>query len=317
VAACREGTEIDSLLTRAESALGAGDDDLAEGLFEQVLSISKKEHRAEHGLARVAVHRGDHDAVIEHARKAIRRDKKNSAYHMTLAHGYGMKAMKGGLSSAFYAGKYRSECKLAIRYDPENIDAHMGLLQFYVMAPGLMGGSLEKAEETAGRVAALDPFMGHLAGGFVAWQSEDLDRAEREYLAAARIDTLDTEGWKALARFYTEVGRYAEAIALGDRILALDPSEVRTVYQQARAYLLEGDDLDAAEAGFRRYIESDERPREPTVASAHWRLGLVYEKRGDLVGARREWERAIELVPEHSQATAELDTLRATHPELW
>jgi tetratricopeptide (TPR) repeat protein len=316
-AAVEAPAEVDSLLAGAERALEADDVDLAEALYARALSASDDDHRAEHGLARVGIHRGDHDAVISHARRAIKRDKKNSGYHMTLARGYGMKAMEGGLTSAFYAGKYKSECKLAIEYDPRNIDAHMGLLQFYVMAPGLMGGSLEKAEETAERVAALDPFIGRLAAGFVAWQSDDLEGAEREYVAAARIDTLDTEGWKALARFYTEVGRYGEAIALGDRILALDPGEVSAVYQRARAYLLQGEDLEAAEAGFRRYIESDERPGQPTLASAYWRLGQVYEKGGDLDSARREWERAVELAPEHRQANADLDTLRLTHPELW
>ena len=316
-APCQEGAPVDSLLARAGRALRAEDPDLAEDLFQRVLSMSKSEHRAEHGLAVVGLIRGDHDAVIEHARNAIKRDRRNSEYHLTLARGYGMKAMAGGLASAFYAGKYKGECELAVKYDPENIDAHMGLLQFYVMAPGLMGGSAEKAAETAATIASLDPFMGHLAHAFVAWQSDVLDGAESEYLAAARIDTLDPEGWKALARFYTEVGRYREAIALGDRILALDPGAISAVYQQARAYLLEGEDLEAAEAGFRRYIESAERPREPTLASAHWRLGQVYEKGGDLAAARREWEAAVGIAPGHRQASADLDTLRATHPELW
>jgi len=314
---CEEPAQVDSLLARAERALDAGDADLAEGLFEDVLSISKGEHRAEHGLAVVGLVRDDFEAVIEHARKAIKRDKKNSEYHMTLARGYGMKAMEGGLASAFYAGKYKGECELAIECDPRNIDAHMGVLQFYVMAPGFLGGGLDKAEETVATIAALDPFAGHQAWAFVARQSDDLEGAEAAYLTAARIDTLDPEGWQPLGMFYIEVSRYEDAIAVAERVLRLDPDEPGAVYQLAKAHLLLGDDLRAAEAGFLRYIESDGRPRRPSLASAHWRLGMVYEKGGDRVSARREWERALGLEPEHEEAAADLDTLRAEHPELW
>lgn len=316
-APCREQAQVDSLLARAGRALDAGDADAAEDLFQEVLSISGGEHRAEHGLAVVGLIRDDHKAVIEHARKAIKRDKRNSDYHMTLAYGYGMKAMEGGLKSAFYASKYKGECELAIKYDPGNIDAHMGALQFYVMAPGLLGGGRDKAEETVGTIASLDPFKGHLARAFVARHDDDMEGAERAYLAAAAIDTLDPEGWKPLGMFYGDRRRYAEAIAVGERILRLDPEDLGAAYQLARAHLLLGDDLEAAAAGFRRYIESDDRPREPDLASAHWRLGAVYEKLGDRAAARREWERTLELDPEHERATADLDTLRAENPELW
>ncbi len=312
-----EPAGVDSLLTRAERALDDGDADRAEALFEEALSVSKKEHRAEHGLAVVGLVRDDHEAVIEHARRAIKRDKKNSDYHLTLAYGYGMKAMEGGFKSAFYAVKYRKECELAVKYDPENIDAHMGALQYHVMAPGFLGGGLDKAEQTVATIAALDPVMGHLARAFVARQTDDLEGAERAYLAAAAVDTLDPDGWKPLGMFYIDERRYGEAVAVGERILSMDPDDLGAVYQLAKADLLLGDELEAAAAGFRRYIESEDRPREPGLASAHWRLGMVHEKGGDCAAARAEWERALELNHEHEQATADLDTLRAEHPEIW
>jgi hypothetical protein len=40
----------------------------------------------------------------------------------------------------------------AVELNPENFDARMGLLQFYLMAPGIMGGSKDKAREQAGEI---------------------------------------------------------------------------------------------------------------------------------------------------------------------
>jgi tetratricopeptide (TPR) repeat protein len=316
-AASQDGALVDSLLARAGRALNAGEADRAEELFDQVLSVSKDEPRAEHGLAVVGLMRGDSEAAIEHARRAIKKDKKNSGYHLTLAYGYGIKAMEGGLKALFYAGKYKEECELAIKYDPENVDAHMGVLQYYVMAPGLMGGGADKAEETVATIASIDPMKGYLARGFVAECANDLEGAEKAYLSAAAVDTLDPEGWKALAGFYAGEHRYEEAIDIGERVVRLDPDDLGAVYQLAKARLMSGIDLDAAESGFRRYIESEKRPREPDLASAHWRLGMVYEKRGDRRAARGEWEQALALDPGHEKAAADLDTLRAEHPELW
>lgn len=312
-----EPANVDSLLARAGRALDGGDVDVAENLFAEVLSASKGDARAEHGLAVVALRRGDHDAVIERARRAIKHDKRNSEYHLTLAYGYGLKAQMGGIKAMFYGGKFKGECELAIKYDPENVDAHAAVLQYYVMAPGFAGGGLDKAQETAATIASLDPASGHLARAFIASASDDPEGAEREYIAAARVDTLDSKAWRPLAMFYVDERRYEEAVAAWERVLTLDPDDLGATYQLAKARLLLGDDLEAAAAGFRRYIEAGDRPAEPDLASAHWRLGMVHEKGGDYAAARAEWEAALELRGDHDEAGADLDTLRAERPELW
>jgi tetratricopeptide (TPR) repeat protein len=307
---------VDSLLARGGRALDKNQADKAERLFLDALSLSKNDARAENGLAVVGLLRGDSDAAIEHARKAIKRDKKNAEYHLTLANGYGLKAMKGGMTAMFYGGKYKQECELAIKYDPESVAAYMAILQFYVLAPPIAGGGRDKAEQTVATIARLDPLSGHLARAFVARQNKDLAGAEREYLAAARLDSQDPKGWRSLGMFYIDVRRYKDAIEVGERILTLAPDDLATVYQLAKAHLLLGDDLSAAESGFKRYIAAENRPAAPDLASVHWRLGMVYEKGGRFGEARAEWQRALTIDPSNKNAAADLDTLRTTHPEL-
>ena len=41
---------------------------------------------------------------------------------------------------------------------------------------------------------------------------------------------------------------------------------------------------------------------EPSLAWAHYRLGLIYSHREDHAAARREYQAALELDPKHEQA---------------
>jgi Tfp pilus assembly protein PilF len=314
--AAQPTASADSLIARGERAINHGQPDQAERLFLDALKVSKNDARAEHGLAIVGLMRNDPDAAIEHARSAIKRDKNNAEYHMTLANGYGMKAMKGGLKAMFYGGKYKQECEAAIKCDPKYVDAYYGLLQYYVMAPAIAGGGRDKANETVATIERLDRYAGHLARAFIARQDNDLAGVEREYRAAARVDSLNPKGWRTLGTFYMEQERYPEAIRVGNRILRLDPDDLPTVYQLAKAHLLLGDDLKAAESGFKRYIAEAKATDSPSPAAAQWRLGMVYEKTGRLADAKAAWERAVKLDPKEKHATAALDSLRKAHPEL-
>ncbi|MBD3348227.1 MAG: tetratricopeptide repeat protein, partial [Candidatus Eisenbacteria bacterium] len=282
----------DSLLARAERAMESDDLELAERLLEEADALVD-DGRVENGLARVALGREDYETAIREARRAVKRDRRNPEFHLTLAYGYGLKAARGGMSALFYAGKYKQACEKAIEYDPENAEAHFAVLQYYLMAPGIVGGGEEKAEETMRVIEALDPFYGHVARGIAARVDEDVETAEREYRAAAHLDTTSAEGWAVLGMFYMEQERYEDTILVGRRILELEPDNLEAVYALAKAHLLAGDGLEAAEAGFRRNIREGPVSGSATEAEARWRLGMVLDRAGRPDEARDEWTRAL------------------------
>ena len=309
-----QAAPVDSLLARADRALGDGDAAAAEKLFSEVLSQDSGEHRAQCGLAIVGLIEGDYDKAIKHARKAVKADKKNSRYHFMLANGYGMKASKGGLRAMYYGGKFKQECELAVEYDPENVQAHVALMSFYLHAPSVMGGGMEKAKERAETIASLDVYYGHVAHAAIAKREEDFVAAESSYLAAASVDSQNVEGWSLLGAFYIEVERHADAVPVYERVRDLEPDDLVAVYQLARSHAGAGDDLAAAEEGFKAYIAAEDHPEEPEVASAHWRLALVYEKQGRYEEAMAELDEALRLNPEHVMAIESKENLGAEHP---
>ena len=300
----------DSLIARAGRELEAGRSSAAEAIYLQVLKIDDDDHRAEHGLAIVGLMREDAEFAIEHARRAVKQDRGNSEYHLMLAYSYGMKASEGGFRAMFYGGKYKGECEKAVQCDPTNVDAHMGLLQYYAHAPGFAGGGMERAEATVRTIEDLDELSGFRARAIVAMSQGDSETAETAFLAGAEVDTTNVKSWRSLGRFYMNEERYADAIPVGRRILRLDPENDKAIYMLATAELLLGDDIPAAEERFLDLIARGDEIDAHTLASSHWRLGLVYIGRGDNAKARVEWETALGIEPDHEGALKGMNNLQ-------
>ena len=64
---------------------------------------------------------------------------------------------------------------------------------------------------------------------------------------------------------------------------------------------MSGQNLERGDAALRAYIAA---PPEngPSVANAHYRLGIIAEKRGDKEFARREYQAALDLNPYYKEA---------------
>src|SRR5207247_6645096 len=62
-----------------------------------------------------------------------------------------------------YAAKARQNFEKALELNPRNIEAMNDLFEYYLEAPGFLGGGLDKAALLANRIAALDPVEAHYA----------------------------------------------------------------------------------------------------------------------------------------------------------
>jgi hypothetical protein len=71
----------------------------------------------------------------------------------------------------------REEFETAIKLDPSLTDARFGLIDFYVMAPGFMGGSEGRAMAQAAEIKKRDALQGHRAYARVYSRTKRLDLA--------------------------------------------------------------------------------------------------------------------------------------------
>src|SRR6266404_6263739 len=111
---------------------------------------------------RAALSRGDSDAAIGLLEKAVAQSPKSAEAHFFLGSAYAAKAQESGMfSAASYASKVKDEFGTAVALNPKYVDARYGLVQLYAAAPGILGGSFDKAFEQAKEIKALDPIFGH------------------------------------------------------------------------------------------------------------------------------------------------------------
>jgi tetratricopeptide (TPR) repeat protein len=251
------------------------------------------------------------DAAADWLGKAAEMEPRNSNYHLWYGNAVGSQAERASkFRQPFLAKRVQHEFERAVELDPNNLDARDGLMSFYLQAPGFMGGSEDKARVQANEIRARDPQRGALAMASVLLHAKDTAGAEREFRGAVAL-TPDSAGpYFRLVQFYVVSQRWDSAFAVADRLLARQPDNRGARYTIGRLGAQSGQHLDRAEAALREYLGYTPKPNEPTLAGAHWRLGMVLERRGDPAGARKEYQAALALQPDLKAAKDALAKLK-------
>src|SRR6185369_7299731 len=102
-------------------------------------------------------------------------------------------------------------------------DARHGLVQFYTFAPGIMGGSADKALEQIAEIAKLNPMRGHLERAWLAQRNKDVAAEEKEIVAATTAAPDSFAAHSALGQFYKRQKKWAAAAAAFEQGLKVNP----------------------------------------------------------------------------------------------
>src|SRR5450755_3320901 len=136
-------------------------------------------------LCRAYFSLGEWDHGIAACEKAVALDPENGQYHLWLGRIYGEKADKSGfMTAAGLARKVRDEFEKAVYLNPKSVEARSDLAEFYLEAPGIVGGGRDKAQAQADSLLSLDPARGHWVNARLAEKKKDFPAAEQEYHAA-------------------------------------------------------------------------------------------------------------------------------------
>src|SRR5919107_1945329 len=115
-----------------------------------------------HCMGRIAVAKDQGGDAVDWFEKAVRANDKSSLHHLWLGNALGNQAEHTNkLKLPFLARRIKGEFDKAVQLHPTSIDARHGLIQFYSHAPGVMGGSMDKAKEQAREIAKLNAMRGH------------------------------------------------------------------------------------------------------------------------------------------------------------
>ncbi len=262
--------------------------------------------------AQELMRRQEFAAAVPLLEKCVAADQGNSKFHQWLGRALGLQAAQNGITSSLLSiRKVKAELEKAIELDPLNLEARQDLAILYRALPGLLGGSNSKAAEQVAFIRRHDPaFASQLDGDFLAGEKK-YDAALAAYNESAKLHPRPMIQVR-ISLVHQQRKEWDKAFAALDQALALDAKYPFALYQVGRTAALSGQQLDRGENCLRTYLAMPlrEELENPSLASAHFRLGNILEKKGDSAGARAEYETALRIDPKQKEARAALAKLK-------
>lgn len=211
----------------------------------------------------------DFKKASEYFEQAVDADPDNSEYYDWLGKAYGRRAEHSSFITApGYASKARDYFKKAVALDPTNREAISDLFEYYLGAPGFLGGGTDKAAALAERLKDLDPAEYHWSQARLAEKHKDYQTAERQLRLAVKLAPKQVGRLIDLAKFLARRGRYSESDATFREASKVAPDSPKLLFAEASAYIRAKRNLDMARQLLKRYLNASLTPDDPSRKEA-------------------------------------------------
>jgi len=212
---------------------------------------------------------GDYKKAAENFEKARAGDPGKSDYEMWLGRAFGRRAETSSpFTAPAHASKARQHFEKAVELNPANQEALSDLFEYYLEAPGFLGGGLDKAAKVSDQIAAIDPVEGHVTQARLAEKKKAFDTAEHHLRMAAQMAPQQVGRLIDLAKFLANRGRYQESERSFRKAEKIAPNSPKLIYARADLYIQQGRNLKTAEQLLKLYLQAQLTPDDPPRAEA-------------------------------------------------
>lgn len=241
------------------------------------------------------------DKAVKEMENAVRMKPADAEYHLWLGRAYGARA-----ENRFFgfndARRLLKEFKKAKDLAPENIDIRFDLLEFYIQAPGIVGGSSNKAWAEAETIAELNPRAGYTARATIYERKEKWDLALKEYTQATLEYPDNADVYKDLAQYLYDRKDYAGALESALKTTGLNNDSVRGRFLAAASRIHLGTDLEKAKSDMLALASSRLGEEDPALEEIYYLLGVLYHKNGERKKSEESLHKALEIHPNYRKA---------------
>jgi tetratricopeptide (TPR) repeat protein len=286
--------------------------DQARAALQAQLTRAPNDDAAMECMGRVRLEQNESADAVEWLEKAVKINGKSGTHHLWLGNAVRGETEKAGmLGQIMLARRMKAEYEQAVALDATLVDAHQGLFMFLSNAPAAMGGGVEKAREEAAAILKLHPARGHVDYGTLAEQSKDLVGAEKEFLAAVAAMPDSEVGYNAAGSFYRRQQRWADAIAMYEKLLKAKPDFITAHLSLGRVYVENLKEYARGDKEVRLWLANPPKNASTTnTAIAHYCLGLVHQQAGRRDQARAEYQTALTSNPKNEDAKKALASVK-------
>ncbi|HVP52028.1 MAG TPA: tetratricopeptide repeat protein [Terriglobales bacterium] len=286
-------------------SLGRVDD--AIRLLTDRVRVAPNDAQAYNLLTRTYFYMGRWDDAAAAAERAVALEPSAADYQWWLGRAAGEKAAHSSFATAVrMVPRIRGAFERAVQLDGSNSEARTDLAQFYMEAPAFLGGGKDKALDLAKALAATDPSAAHWVKAQLAQRAKKFETAEQEYRAAIAADKHPGGRWLDLAGFYLSRGRLDQMEEAINKASSEDIGPSTVPYEAALLLLQGGRNFPGAIQLLQKYLAGAFQPEAAPAYKAHYLLGSILEKQGDLQAAAAEYRSALSLASEFDQARSAL-----------
>ncbi len=234
-----------------------------------LLRQSPEDARSLELLGRCYLMDAEYKAATGILEKAAALEPNNSMTLTWLARAYGHRAETSSPITALpFALKSRETFERAVQLDAHNSEAVNDLFEFYIQAPGVIGGGVDKARGLIPLIAKNDPAEAYFAEARIAQKKQDYSSAEAQLRKAVQLAPHSVGRLIDLARILSKQGRYEESDKTFAQAEAVAPAAPKILYARAECYIQSKRNVEQARDLLKRYLAQDLTPDDPTRASA-------------------------------------------------
>jgi tetratricopeptide (TPR) repeat protein len=277
----------------------------AKAAFEGRLRSNADDASAMYYLGRIADAENRNDDAIDLFERAVKREPNSALYHFWLGNAVGKEAQQASkIRQPFLARKVKAEFERAVQLDPAMLEPRIGLVNFYSIAPGVMGGSMDKARAQAAEILKLNALQGNMAYARIALREKNDSAMVRAYQAAIAAAPDSAPGYYGLASFYRTKERFPDAMRVYDQYLTRRGDDVVAHALVGIVSAIGGIDMERGERELKYFLAN--APKDNTTpqsfSNVHYRLGMLYDKTGRAELAQKEYAEAVRWNPKNEDA---------------
>jgi len=288
--------------TQANAFLQQGRVDEAAASLREILAANPGNGQAHQLLCRIYYAQDMADNAIHECQLAVSDDPNSSEDQLWLGRAYGFKASHANpLSALSLAVKVRVAFERAAQLDPENVQALNDLGEFYVEAPALIGGGLDKAQALAIRMQSHFPSQAHRLLALIAEKKKEDALAESEFSNAVTAGKT-SEAYIDLGHFYQRHHQPDKMVGALQSGVASDRRKGPALVDAASILTDAHCSPELAENLLRTYLSSSGKTDDAPAFKVHVQLGDLLAHHGDSAAAHREYAAALALASNYAPA---------------
>jgi len=283
----------------AEASLLQGRIDEAVTRLQGILAADPKDSAARLLLCRAYYAEEQVDQAVSACEQAVRQVPDDNVVRSEtedwLGRAYGLKADHSGPIAGFrLAGRVKTAFEAAVEHNPRNGDAVNDLSEYYISAPAVVGGGVEKADALADRSLGELPQQAHRIRALAAEKRRDFDAAEREFKAAVDV-AHRPDAWVDLGNYYKRRNRYDLAVEALKHSIEANREHDASLVDVASILHDMGREPALAERTLRMYLDSPAKSDAAPVARVYVLLSKLLAESGHKADAKIKLDAAVAL----------------------